>query len=65
MQAAAATGDSFLRVLLNVAPIQPEVARLLVERLASSCEPDAGDEAGLPQLILGQFRWWVLPALLA
>ena len=53
------TGDSLIRILLNVAPIQTEVASLLLERLAGFNEAHPGQpgEAGLPHLILGQFRW--------
>ncbi|PRW44427.1 Fanconi anemia group D2-like protein [Chlorella sorokiniana] len=50
------TGDSFVRVLLNVAPLQADVSRLLLERLPEFCDAE-GEEAPLPQLILGQFRW--------
>ena len=63
-----ATGDSFVRVLLNVAALQGDVAVLLLERLPEFCDaqqqgqggeqqPGGGDEAALPALILGQFRW--------
>ena len=36
---------------------QADVSRLLLERLPEFCEAE-GEEAPLPQLILGQFRWW-------
>ena len=65
-----ATGDSFVRVLLNVAALQNDVAVLLLERLPEFCDaqqqqgqgqgeqqPGGGDDAALPALILGQFRW--------
>jgi len=53
------TGDSFIRILLNTIPIQADVAALLLERLPEFNEAAAGDngEAGIPHLILGQFRW--------
>lgn len=54
------TGDSFVRVLLNVSPLQADVSRLLLERLPEFCGDEGGEggeEAPLPQLILGQFRW--------
>lgn len=35
------------------------MAQLLLERLPEFCDPQ-GEEAELPQLILGQLRWWVL-----
>lgn len=50
------TGDSFVRVLLNVAPLQANVSQMLLERLPEFCDAQ-GEEAPLPQLILGQFRW--------
>ncbi|KAL4858754.1 Fanconi anemia group D2 protein [Chlorella vulgaris] len=53
---AAVCGDSFVRVLLNVAPLQADVAQLLLERLPEFCDPQ-GEEAELPQLVLGQLRW--------
>lgn len=103
MQNAPITGDSFVRVLLNVAPLQvrlggrgvaavpaplrllpwlwgapppcpcllypttgvrrccctqANVSQMLLERLPEFCDAQ-GEEAPLPQLILGQFRWWV------
>lgn len=38
---------------------QADVAQMLLERLPEFCDPQ-GEEAQLPQLILGQLRWWVL-----
>ena len=38
--------------------VQADVSELLLERLAMLCNVE-GEEAALPQLILGQFRWWV------
>ncbi len=59
MQNAPITGDSFVRVLLNVAPLQNEVAKLLLERLPEFCDSTSEEDKVVPQLILGQFRWWV------
>ena len=39
--------------------VQADLARLLLERLPEICDAE-GEEAPVPQLILGQFRWWVL-----
>ncbi|KAK9810299.1 hypothetical protein WJX72_008290 [[Myrmecia] bisecta] len=47
-------GDSFLRVMLSIGPIQAQVSRCLLE-LLPTLEEDGGDR--LPRLILGQFRW--------
>lgn len=49
-----------MRVLLNVAPLQTDVARLLLERLPEFCDDTSEEEREVPQLILGQFRWWVV-----
>lgn len=58
MQTAPITGDSFVRVLLSVTPLQNDLARLLLQRLAEFCEgADTEVERAVPQLILGQFRW--------
>ena len=54
-----------MRALLNVAPTQADLARLLLDLLPQLCEeecaPDSfGSQAEattLPQLLLGQFRW--------
>lgn len=51
------TGDSFARVLLNVVPLQTDVARLLLEKLGEYGNSEEGEEKTLAQLILGQFRW--------
>jgi hypothetical protein len=58
-QDAPITGDSFLRVLLNVTPLQKAVAALLLERLPEFCGDGAQEDTGggVAQLILGQFRW--------
>ncbi|KAL4445301.1 hypothetical protein ABPG77_011126 [Micractinium sp. CCAP 211/92] len=50
------TGDSFIRVLLNVTALQAEVSGLLLQRLPEFNDAE-GEEAPLPALILGQFRW--------
>lgn len=51
------TGDSFIRVLLNVAPVQKDLAKLLLEKLPEFVDGGDEDENIVPQLILGQFRW--------
>ncbi|KAL4428110.1 hypothetical protein ABPG75_002199 [Micractinium tetrahymenae] len=50
------TGDSFIRVLLNVTALQADVSRMLLQRLPEFNDAE-GEEAPLPALILGQFRW--------
>lgn len=50
------TGDSFVRLLLNVAPIQTDLASSLLERLPEFID-EADDAKDVPTLLLGQFRW--------
>lgn len=61
-----ATGDSFMRLLLNILPLQQRLATLLLQKLpefsAAECdEPDNaaadGSTASLSSLILAQLRW--------
>lgn len=56
LQVAAATGDSLVRLLLNVAPLQGELAGALLERVTQFQSGDEG-ECAVARLILGQFRW--------
>lgn len=54
------TGDSFVRLLLNVAPIQADLSDLLLERLPEfidSSEVGDDEDKAIPALLLGQFRW--------
>lgn len=44
--------------------LQADLSRLLLERLPEFCDAQ-GEEAPLPQLILGQFRWCVADCWLA
>jgi hypothetical protein len=39
-------------------PVQADVSDLLLKEMVQLCSAE-GEEAALPQLILGQFRWWV------
>ncbi|PSC75642.1 Fanconi anemia group D2-like protein [Micractinium conductrix] len=48
------TGDSFVRVLLNVSPLQEDVSVMMLERLGQFI---GAEELALAQLVLGQFRW--------
>jgi hypothetical protein len=44
-------------VLLNVAPLQNDVATLLLEKLSEFESGGSEEERTVAQLILGQFRW--------
>lgn len=61
-----ATGDSFIRMLLNMPTIQQQVATLLLHKLPEfgqgECEEDVNEgrnssASTIPGLILGQLRW--------
>jgi hypothetical protein len=59
-----ATGDSFIRMLLNILPLQQHVATMLLDKLPeysqADCEdgaPDSDSTSSTPNLILGQLRW--------
>lgn len=56
------TGDSFVRLLLNVAPIQADLASSLLERLPEFID-EADEEKDVATLLLGQFRWCAPAAL--
>ena len=49
---AADTGDSFLRMTLNVAVVQKELAQRLLERL-----PEIAEQEDAARAMLSQFRW--------
>lgn len=60
-----ATGDSLIRLLLNMLPLQQRLATMLLQKLPefseAECE-DGGEAAGhvmscVASLILGQLRW--------
>ena len=46
------TGDSFLRMMLNVPALQPDLAQRLLERL-----PELADAAASAEIVVTQFRW--------
>lgn len=66
VQVSHATGDSFMRMLLNMLPLQQQAATLLLQKLPeftqTVCDDTAADNSGstastVPGLILGQLRW--------
>lgn len=71
LQVSYATGDSLIRLLLNIMPIQQRLATMLLQKLpefsSAECDEvlqddDDGAAAGhntssLASLILGQLRW--------
>lgn len=52
-----ATGDSFLRILLNITCCQAPLCTLLLEKLACFDAFTAPPHDSIPGLILGQLRW--------
>ena len=46
------TGDSFLRTMLNVTALQPDLAQRLLERL-----PELADAVASAEILVTQFRW--------
>ena len=46
------TGDSFLRMMLNVTALQPDLAQRLLERL-----PELADAVASAEILVTQFRW--------
>lgn len=59
-----ATGDSFIRMLLNMLPLQQHIATMLLDKLPdysqADCEggePDSSSNSSTPNLILGQLKW--------
>lgn len=56
------TGDSLMRLLLNIPEIQTDLASCLLEQLpllSKSTEGGGGDDPSpLPQLVLGSLRWY-------
>lgn len=60
MQGVPETGDSLIRLLLNITGIQTALACYLLQQL-----PEAQEAAGsqgadsMPQLILGSLRWYL------
>eukprot|EP00879_Flechtneria_rotunda_P031188 GHRR01034048.1.p1 GENE.GHRR01034048.1~~GHRR01034048.1.p1 ORF type:complete len:169 (+),score=79.21 GHRR01034048.1:523-1029(+) len=66
VQVSFATGDSFLRMLLNMPNVQQPVAMLLLHKLPeysrAECDDRDGNgsssnESSIPSLILGQLSW--------
>lgn len=64
-----ATGDSFIRLLLNILPMQQRLATMLLQKLpefsTAECDEPEGpaadsSTASLSSLILAQLRWCVL-----
>ena len=57
-QGVSVTGDSLIRLLLNIPGIQTELACALLHKLPDAMEAQGSQEAeGLPGLILGSLRW--------
>ena len=53
------TGDSLVRLLLNIADIQTALACALVHKLPAAMEAQCSQEAdSMPGRILGSLRWY-------
>lgn len=60
MQGVPETGDSLIRLLLNITAIQTPLASLLLKQLPSYQEAVHVDSTdALPKLVLGSLRWCV------
>lgn len=58
------TGDSLIRLLLNITGIQTALACALVQKLPEAMEGQGSQEAdSLPGRILGSLRWYYAKAL--
>lgn len=58
------TGDSLIRLLLNITGIQTALACALVRKLPEATEAHSSQEAdSMPTRILGSLRWCLAKAL--
>ena len=64
LQGVPMTGDSLIRLLLNLTGIQTALACALVQKLPEAMEAQGSQEAGsMPRRILGSLRWYLAGAL--
>lgn len=64
MQGVPETGDSLIRLLLNITAIQTPLASFLLKQLPSYQEAERVDSTdALPKLVLGSLRWCVTQSM--
>lgn len=60
-QVSYATGESLIRMLLNMTSLQQQLATMLLHKLPeysqAECDDDEVNTSSVPSLILGQLRW--------